>query len=47
MRFHEHLCILELQITSYYEHKVIQVEYQVINVHFEHISGILILSSLS
>lgn len=43
----KHLCISELQITSYYEHKVTQVEYQIINVHFEHISGILILSSLS
>ena len=39
----KHLRIPELQITSYYEHMVIQVEYQVINVHFEHISGILVL----
>lgn len=43
VRFHEAACIPELHITSHYEHGIIQVEYQVMSVHFEHISGILIL----
>lgn len=43
MRWHGALCAPELQITSYREHRAMQVEYQIINVYFEHVSGILIL----